>query len=295
MRVGILGAGAMGARIARNLAQRGHDIAIYNRTLAHTSALAAEGMHIVPTPRAAATGADAVIALVRDDAASRFVWLDPEIGALAALGTRSLAIESSTVSPRWVQQLAVATGANEAAFVCAPVVGSRPQAESRQLVSFAGGHLDAAERARPLLQDAGCTVHFAPSAHLACVAKLVVNDLFGIQVAALAEIVMLLRRMDVDPNAILALLEKTSALSPAARGAVGLMLRREHAPLYPIELVAKDYGYILKMATAAGADLPLSSSAGALYAQAASTALRDSNITVVLEHIGSEAHSTASI
>ena len=88
MRLGILGAGAMGARIARNLKQRGHEIAIYNRSPARTVELAAEGLHIVPTPRAAATDAECVIALLRDDEASRSVWLDTDIGALSGLRPR---------------------------------------------------------------------------------------------------------------------------------------------------------------------------------------------------------------
>ena len=64
----------MGTAMIRNLLGGGHDVAVYNRTAEKARALEADGAIIAATPREAAAGADAVISIVTDDAASRACW-----------------------------------------------------------------------------------------------------------------------------------------------------------------------------------------------------------------------------
>lgn len=288
MRIAVLGAGAMGQRLALNLKRAGHDVVIYNRSPMRAAALAGDGLTIAATPRAAVADADAVLAIVRDDEASRFVWFDPLVGAVQALRPNALAIECTTISPAWSEELASSIGKQGRRYACAPIIGSRPQAESRQLVSFVGGDFDAVERALPVLKDAGCAAYSVPSARVASTLKLVANNLFGIQVLAVAEVIAFLRRTEVDTAAAFALLEKLPVMSPAARAAAQLMLEDRTAPMYPIELVAKDYGYIAQMAEDAAADVPLALVAATWYSRAARTPLREANITAILSAFDAE-------
>jgi 3-hydroxyisobutyrate dehydrogenase-like beta-hydroxyacid dehydrogenase len=82
--------------------------------------------------------AEGVIAMLRDDEASRSVWLDQETGAIQS-GT--IAIESSTLSLTGIKALHSAFAKADRRFLDAPVVGSRPQAEGKQLVFLVGGEL----------------------------------------------------------------------------------------------------------------------------------------------------------
>jgi 3-hydroxyisobutyrate dehydrogenase len=78
--------------------------------------------------------------------------------------------------------------------------------------------------------------------------KLAVNALFGIQVAALAETIGLLTRSGIPAETAISLLGELPILSPAARLAGNLMLTGNHAPLFPINLVEKDFRYAIATA-----------------------------------------------
>lgn len=77
-----------------------------------------------------------MIAMVRDDLASRSVWLDA--GVLAAMQPNAVAIESSTLSVDWIRELGAAAWTQGRAFIEAPVSGSRTAAEAGQLVYLVG-------------------------------------------------------------------------------------------------------------------------------------------------------------
>jgi hypothetical protein len=105
-RIGFIGLGRMGSGMAARLLAAGHDVAVYNRNPAKTAALHDNGAHVYHTARDAAAGAHAVIAMTADDDSSRAVWLG-ESGVLAAiLAPGALAIECSTLSYDWVNELA---------------------------------------------------------------------------------------------------------------------------------------------------------------------------------------------
>src|SRR5215203_1012445 len=108
--VALLGLGIMGNGIARNLLKAGFPLKVYNRTRAKAEPLAALGATVADSPRAAAAGADIVIAMVGDDQASRAVWLgDPSAssersgGALAVAQAGAVLVECSTLSIAWVR------------------------------------------------------------------------------------------------------------------------------------------------------------------------------------------------
>ncbi len=282
-RIAVLGLGAMGARMAARLLDAGHSVTVYNRTPGRAEALEGKGARSAATPREAAEGAEAVIAMVRDDAASRAVWLAPETGALHALGDGALAIESSTLTPGWVAELAGAIAERGAHFLDAPVAGSRPQAEAGQLIYFVGGEAAAFSRAQPILEVMGGALHHVGPVGTGMVVKLAVNALFGIQVAALGEIIGAIRKSGADVERAVTVLGETPVMSPAAKGSAGLMLAREFAPMFPIDLVEKDFGYVVAAAEAVGASVPTADAVRAVFADAKRRGFGGDNIAGVLQ------------
>src|SRR5512143_2476513 len=93
----VLGAGAMGARMAMSFLKAGHRVTVWNRDRAKAEALRSVGATVAESPRAAAASAEFVVAMIRHDAASQAVWLDPDHGALAAMERGAVAIECSTL------------------------------------------------------------------------------------------------------------------------------------------------------------------------------------------------------
>lgn len=247
-RIAFLGLGAMGSRMAANLIEAGNDLTVWNRDPAKMEPLALLGAGVARTPREAAQGAEVVIAMVRDDEASRAVWTDPETGALASMSGNALAVECSTLSLEWTRTLAAACGEAGIDFVDAPLAGSRPQAEAKALIFFAGGEAECVARAEKVLLGTGSALHHAGPAGAGMAVKLAVNTLLGLQVAAMAELMETLRREGLDPSQALAIIGATPVCASAAKVAAEMMLNDRFAPLFPVDLVAKDLGYSLEAA-----------------------------------------------
>lgn len=276
-RIAFLGLGAMGARMATRLLAAGHDLRVWNRTPDRAEALVAAGAIGARTPAEAAAGAEAVFSMLRDDDASAAVWVD----AFAAMREETLGVEMSTISPAHASGLHAAAAGRGLAFLDAPVAGSRPQAEAGTLIFMVGGAEETLARARPFFLAMGREAHHAGGAAAGATVKLMLNSLFGTQVALIAELIGLARRLGVDPARAVAIIGATPVGSVAVTTSAGAMLARSHAPAFPIELVEKDFDLVHATGVAVAADLPISRAVGAIYAAAKHDGLGGENITAV--------------
>ena len=245
--------------MAKALIGGGHRVTVWNRSTGRSEALRRDGAIIASSPGDAASAAEFVISMVRDDIASRAVWL--ERGALAALSPGAMAIESSTISTAWAGEFARLANARQVSLLDAPVVGSRPQADQRQLIFLVGGGAEDVLRATPVLQAMGGAIHHVGPAGAGVAVKLAVNALFAVQVAALAELIGALGRSGIDLGRAVDAIAATPACSIGAKGAAASMLANRFEPLFPVELVEKDLRYAQALAEGVNATLPLSDSA----------------------------------
>jgi 3-hydroxyisobutyrate dehydrogenase len=247
-KISILGLGAMGSRMAANLIKANHQVTVWNRSPQAVQALLDAGARSAPTPKEAASDADFVIAMVRDNDASRQVWLDPDTGALGGMSAGTIAIDSSTLTAEWVRELGAHMAERGFSLLEAPVVGSTPQAEAAQLTYLVGGDADTFARTEAVLKTMGSTIHHVGPLGAGALAKLATNTLLGIQVTVLAELIGLLKRSDADVARVLEVVATTPAWSAVAGRVSGLMLAGNFTPQFPIELIEKDFGYTLQMA-----------------------------------------------
>ena len=282
--VALLGTGAMGSRLAQNLLQAHHTVIVYNRTADKLKPLLDQGAVYAATPNIAAAQADIVISMVTNDDSSRSIWLDPENGAVLGLDSQKIAIESSTLTVGWTQQLAATITDQGTAFLDAPVVGSRPQAEAGKLIYLVGGEAATLDEAKFVLLSAGAAaIHHVGATGQGMAMKLAVNALFGIQVAALAEMLGVLSWYGLSPEKAMACLSELPVISLAAKRAGGLMVHNRHAPMFPIELVTKDFRYVLQTAQAVGAATPASQAVYRIYQDAIAQEYGAQNITGVMQ------------
>lgn len=280
-KIAVLGLGAMGSRMAANWIKAGHQVSVWNRTTAAVAPLVAMGARAAASPKQAAAGAEFVISMVRDDESSRAVWLDSEQGALLGMGEEAIAIESSTLSPAWICELGAQTTAHGVALLEAPVSGSRPQAETGQLVYLVGGEQPVLEKARHVLQATSAAVYPVGKLGNGALTKLATNALLGIQVTALAEVIGLLQHHGADVALSLSAIAGTSVWAPVAHYLAGSMLSGNFAPQFPIGLIEKDFDYTLQAAGNPDA-APMIAAARAVFQQAIANGLAEQNMTSVV-------------
>jgi len=280
--IAFLGLGAMGSRMAANLLRAGHRVKVWNRTPAAAEALVRAGAQWATTPREAASGAAFVVAMVRDDEASRQVWLNPETGAFAGMGAGAMAIDSSTLTVRWALELGQAAAQSGLDFLEAPVSGTLPQAENAQLIYLVGGEEVPFRKAATLLKAMGPAIHHVGPLGSGALAKLCTNTLLGVQATVIAELLGTLRRAGADAERILEVVASTAVWSPIASRHANAMLASNFTPMFPVELIEKDFRYTLEAAGSTEA-APTIAAAQQVFREAMTRGLGGLNHTAVVK------------
>jgi 3-hydroxyisobutyrate dehydrogenase len=259
-RVGFIGLGGMGARMASRLLGAGYRVTVYNRTRRRAEDLERLGASIAESPRDLAAFADLVLSSVTDDAALEQVMLGRD-GALAGSRAGSIVIDMSTVHPQASVRLADAGRARGIDVLDAPVSGSLPTAEQGHLVVFVGGDRPVFERCRPLLGVLGKTLCYMGPSGSGSTTKLCVNALLGIGMQALAETIALGERGGLPRGRLLEALAETSVLSPSQRSKFDNIRHDEYPATFPLRLMLKDFSLVLERGRELGITLPATEAA----------------------------------
>jgi 3-hydroxyisobutyrate dehydrogenase-like beta-hydroxyacid dehydrogenase len=264
-RLGFIGMGGMGSRMAARLLAAGYAVTIYNRHRERTELLAKQGARVAPEIHELATHADIVLSSLADDAAVEALMLSPD-GAVAGARPGTVFIEMSTVSPslsRRMHDLAQAKGA----FVLdAPVSGTTTVAEKGELVIFVGGDEAVYERCLPILQVLSRAAHYMGPAGSGATMKLCANILLGLGIQALAEAVAFGLKAGLQRARLLDVLGATAVVSPSQRSKLDNVLHEAYPPAFPLRLMFKDFRLILDTATGLPAEMPATVAAAQISA-----------------------------
>ena len=150
--VAVIGAGVMGAPMARNLARKGFPVKAWNRTRAKAEGLAADGIVLVDTPADAVDGADVILTML-NDGDSVLHAMQSAAGNLNKRG--AVWTQMSTVGVAAVGALVTFAREHGLLFYDAPVQGSRPAAENGQLVILASGPDEGRSLVQPVYDAIG--------------------------------------------------------------------------------------------------------------------------------------------
>ena len=280
-KVAFLGLGTMGAGMAARIAASNTPLVVWNRSKERAEPFSGRA-EIAVSPGDAAAGAGTVIAMLADDTASRAAWLG-EGGALSRAKRGTLLIESSTLSPGWIVELAAAANAAGCELLEAPVTGSKTQAANGELRFFAGGTAAAIARATGILKMMGTEIiHVGPHGSGARL-KLINNFLCAVQAASLAEAVALIERSGLDRDAALAVLSNGAPGSPMVKAAGGRMAKSDYTVNFSMNLIRKDLTYAIDEGLLHGVPLTTALTARELFSRATERGLGDRDFSAVVE------------
>jgi 3-hydroxyisobutyrate dehydrogenase-like beta-hydroxyacid dehydrogenase len=264
-RLGFIGVGGMGSRMASRLLEAGYHLTVYDRSRDRTDPLQRAGAVVVGSPRELATVSDVLMSSVTDDAALVAVMYG-EHGALSGAAPHTTIVDLSTVRPTTSRDLFAAARDKDVDVLDAPVSGSLPHAKEGQLVLFVGGEKSTFDRAAPLLNVLGNRVlHMGPSG-FGTLTKLCANTLLGLGFEALAEAVALGERGGLSREQLLAALADTTVLSPSQRSKIANVTRDEYPTSFPLRLMFKDFSLILQQAFELSVAMPATAAAAQVAA-----------------------------
>jgi len=246
-----IGVGVMGAGMAGNLLNAGHDLLIWNRSDSEAAAeLVARGATRVATIEEALQ-AEVVCSMLATDQAmlDRF---SPEVIASASLST--VHVSMATLSLEAVDELERRHQDAGIAFVSAPVFGRPNVAAAGQLNIALGGDPAVVERVSPLLQPMAKQLwNFGDRPRNANLVKIAVNYNLIHAIQALSESIALVERAGIDGQQLVDLLTSAAFTGSAYTGYGKLIASKDYAPLFPMPLGFKDF----RLAESAAAEYDL--------------------------------------
>ena len=281
--VALLGLGVMGSGMGHNLLKAGFPLTVYNRTHAKAETLAANGAQVAATPREAVRDAQVVISMVGDDTASQAIWLG-ENGALTGAQPGTVLVECSTLSLRWVRELASLAAQRNLSFLDAPVTGSKDAAEAGELRLLVGGDAQTVERARPVLEAVSKRIDiFGPTGSGALV-KLINNLMAAVQTVVLGEGLALAERAGLDMDQVVAFIINAAPGSPIVKGKAARMANHDYSDTqFALKWMHKDATYALDAASEFGVPMPTLAVAREVYRMARNLGLGDADFSAVIE------------
>jgi 3-hydroxyisobutyrate dehydrogenase-like beta-hydroxyacid dehydrogenase len=258
--IAFLGLGALGAPMARNLIQAGFAVTVFNRTPDRMEPLLQAGAEGSSSPADAVRQADLVLLCLSDDAAVLEV-LEQAQGSLAP---GSLVVDFSTISPATSQQLATALGAQGLAYIDAPVTGGTEGAKAGTLAVLVGAAAEHLERARPVLEVIGGSIHHFGPVGAGQQAKAVNQVLVAGSYAAVAEALALADRLGLPQEQLVQALKGGAAGSWALEHRSRNMIEDQFPLGFKLALHRKDLGIALSAAANANLTLPITDRVAAL-------------------------------
>jgi 3-hydroxyisobutyrate dehydrogenase-like beta-hydroxyacid dehydrogenase len=230
-RVGFVGIGIMGSRMAARLLAAGHEVTVWNRTPEKAAKLVEGGAALAATPALAAEGKDICFTNMADGGALKAVCLGPN-GILKAPVLPALLVDMGTVGPAESAEIAAAAEALGVGYLRSPVSGSTVLAEAGKLTILASGKQATYDAADPYLAELGEVRYYVGTGEAARFLKLVLNMMVSTQVQILAEGVVLGEKAGLDWDKMLEVISNSVVGSPLVKYKAGPLAARNYNPAF---------------------------------------------------------------
>ena len=267
MHIAFIGLGVMGYPIAGFLKGAGHDITVFNRTLAKAEAWCEEyGGNFAATPAAAAGNAEIVFSCVGNDDDVRQVLLRDD-GVLQGIPDGGIIIDHTTASAIVARQVSEAARDKHVGFLDAPLSGGQAGAENGQLTVMVGGDEETFARAEPVMQAYAKAITLIGPVGSGQLAKAVNQICVAGVLQGLSEGLHFAQRTGLDVEKVISAISKGAAQSWQMENRWKTMINNEFEFGFAVEWMRKDLKIALETAAGNGASLEVTRLIDGYYAE----------------------------
>ena len=284
MKIGFIGLGIMGSRMAANLLKEDHQLIVYNRTKEKAKDLLENGAQWAQSPREVGEQADILFTMLENPEIVEKLALGAD-GFLRVMKKNSLWIDSSTVNPSFSEKMAKEASAQNVRFMDAPVSGSKQPAAEGALLFLVGGEPSDFEEAKPLFLKMGKdAIHIGPAGKGSAM-KIMINQLLGQSILAFSESLNLGMAMGIDKKTGLDVLLKTPVTAPILDVFRSRIENSDYEPNFPLKHLQKDLHLFTETAYELGQPSPLTNTAKEVYGMAKFKNMGDLDFTAVFKYL----------
>jgi len=285
MKIGFIGLGTMGSRMAANLLKHGHSLVVSNRTRAKADALLADGAKWADSPAELAEQVEVIFTMLARPDTVEEAALGKD-GFLSRLAKGRIWVDCSTVDPAFSRKMAAEAQACGIRFLGAPVTGSKIPAAQAKLVVWVGGEAVDLEACRPLLQCIGSKIVHCGGQGMGASLKMVMNQVLGTELAAFSEGLILGQSLGLSREVLFEALFN----GPAAAPFVAVKRERIETENYAqadfaLRWLQKDLHLAAVSAYETGVAMPLTNAAKEIYRLAIREGHGDEDISAIYGYL----------
>ena len=264
MKIGFIGLGIMGSRMAANLQKHGNSLVVFNRTRAKAEPLLGPCGAFSDSPAKLAGQVDVLFTMLAHPDAVEQAALGAN-GFLDHLKPNSLWVDCSSVNPSFSRKMAAEAARHEVHFIDAPVTGSAPAAAEAKLIFWVGADPADLETIRPLLLCMGNKIVHAGGHGTGTSMKMVINLLLGTGMAAFAEAMALGEGLGISREMLFDSLLGTPAVAPFLASKREKIESGNYEAEFPLRWMQKDMHLATVSAYETGVALPLTNVTKEIY------------------------------
>ena len=257
MKIGFIGLGNVGGKLAGSLLRNGFDLTVRDLDRGRARAFLDRGASWADSPREIAEAVDLIITCLPSPAASAEV-MEADDGIIAGLASGKIWAEMSTTDEAEVKRLGAAVLAEGAEPVDCPVSGGCHRAATGNIAIFAGCERPTFERIFPALSAMGRRILHTGPLGSASILKVVTNYLATANLVSLCEALVTSKAAGMDLNTTYEAIRISSGNSFVHETESQVILNGSRDINFTMDLVVKDMGLFQAVADRWGAPLELS-------------------------------------
>lgn len=304
--IGFIGLGIMGEGMAARLVSEGvagtedAPLVVWNRTSSKCDDLRVRfpdaTIEVKGSAREVVEGCKITFSILSTPEASRAVF-EGDDGALAGVSDGKFIVDCATLAESDMKRMDEQVKSKGGQFLEAPVSGSKGPAHMGQLIFLCAGSESVCNDAtvQSSLKAMGKATHFfGTEVGYGTRAKLVVNSLMGTMMAAYGESLALAESVGLDGDKMVEVIGQGAVQSPMYALKGPKMLKKDHAPNFPLQHAHKDMKLAVDMARGAGVEYAVTEGAEELFRKAREDGdlkVAEQDFSAVFERIHKESES----
>ena len=256
MKVGFIGLGNAGGKLAGSLLRNGYDLTVRDLDKELVANFVSSGAKSANSPKKMAEQCDVIITCLPSPEVCSEV-MESEDGVLAGISKGKIWLEMSTTDEAEIRRIGAMVEAIGALPVDCPVSGGCHRAATGNISIFAGCSRSTFELALPILTTMGRRILHTGGLGSASILKVMTNYLATVNLTSIAEALSTMKLIGMDMNVTYEAIKASSGNSFVHETESQVILNGSRDINFTMDLVSKDVGIFNRLAQRQGLDLEI--------------------------------------
>jgi 2-hydroxy-3-oxopropionate reductase len=255
-KIGFIGVGIMGKPMAKNLINAGYDMIAYDIIETALNEIVEYGADRGTSPKNVAENSDMIFTMLPNSPQVKEVVLG-EKGVIEGVRKGQIVVDMSSIAPLASQEIARELEKKGVEMLDAPVSGGEEKAKSGTLAFMVGGKKEVFDKCKDILDVMGGSVTLVGDIGAGQTTKLANQVIVALNIATVAEAMVLGKKAGVDPEKIFNAIRGGLAGSKCLEDKAPRMLKGSFAPGFKMKLHLKDLTNVFETSRSLHTAMPL--------------------------------------